>query len=148
MLLSATLLWWPCIWLHSHSIWPLNYPLIYQDEYFMLSLLTHIYTLWFRVLVHRILLYNDTHNCVRFPNRAVTISGMDVDHWLLAPCETTTGRSTFVSNVILGWKVSHTSTFFSRDFHFFLEILSTFTGIFLRLRRSEYSFSVGGTFLS
>jgi hypothetical protein len=33
-------------------------------------------------------------------------------------------------------------------YHLFLEILRTFNGIFLRLRRSEYSFSVGGTFLS
>ncbi len=32
--------------------------------------------------------------------------------------------------------------------HFFLEILRTFTGIFLCVLRSEYSFSVGGTFLS
>ena len=46
-----------------------------------------------------------------------------------------------------GYHVS--DTFFSRDLsHLFLEILHTFTGMFLRLRRSEYSFSVGGTFLS
>ncbi len=37
--------------------------------------------------------------------------------------------------------------FFSRLIIFSLEILRTFTGIFLRLRRSEYSFSVGGTIL-
>jgi hypothetical protein len=38
--------------------------------------------------------------------------------------------------------------FFLEIFHFFLEVLSMFTGIFLRLLRSAYSFSVGGTFLS
>ncbi len=32
--------------------------------------------------------------------------------------------------------------------HIFLEILRTFTEIFLRVLRSEYSFSDGGTFLS
>jgi hypothetical protein len=38
--------------------------------------------------------------------------------------------------------------FFLEIYHYFLEILRTFTGIFLRLLRSEYSFSVGGTILS
>jgi hypothetical protein len=38
--------------------------------------------------------------------------------------------------------------FFLEICHCFLEILRTFTGIFLRLLRSEYSFSVGRTFLS
>jgi hypothetical protein len=38
--------------------------------------------------------------------------------------------------------------FFLEILHFFLEILSTFAGIFLSLLRSEYSFSVGGTFLT
>ncbi len=39
-------------------------------------------------------------------------------------------------------------TFFLEIYHFFLEILRTFTGIFLRFLRSEDSFSNGGTFLS
>ncbi len=43
------------------------------------------------------------------------------------------------------WYLKH---FFLEICHIFLEILRTFTGIFLRLLRSEYSFSVGGTFLS
>jgi hypothetical protein len=36
---------------------------------------------------------------------------------------------------------------FLEIYHFFLEILRTFNGVFLRLRRSENSFSVGGTCL-
>jgi hypothetical protein len=42
--------------------------------------------------------------------------------------------------------------FFPQDLHIFLEILRTFTGLFLRvlstILRSEYSFSDAGTFLS
>ncbi len=39
-------------------------------------------------------------------------------------------------------------TFFLEICHFFLEILLTFTGIFLSVLRSEVSFSDGGMILS
>jgi hypothetical protein len=43
------------------------------------------------------------------------------------------------------WCCWYLIRFFLEIYHFFHEILRTFTGIFLRLLRSEYSFSVGGT---
>ncbi len=55
-----------------------------------------------------------------------------------------TGRITDAQAI----KESVSHTFFSRDLPLFIEILRTFTRIFLRVLRSEYSFSDGGTFLS
>ncbi len=64
----------------------------------------------------------------------------------------THARTQFVQvSLLLSLLLSITSyliRFILEILHFFLEIFGTFTGIFLRLLRSEYSFSVGGTFLS
>jgi hypothetical protein len=54
----------------------------------------------------------------------------------------------FMQSSVSGCRILYLIHFALEICHFFLEILHTFTGIFLRVFRSEYSFSDGGTFLS